>query len=50
MSVLDRLRAARVVPVVRTPTAALAATAVGWLREAGITVFEITLTIPTRCR
>ena len=46
MTVLDRLRAARVVPVVRTPTAALAATAVGWLREAGLTVFEITLTIP----
>ena len=46
MTVLDRLRAARVVPVVRTPTAALAATAVSWLREAGLTVFEITLTIP----
>ena len=46
MTVLERLRAARVVPVVRTPTAALAATAVAWLREAGLTVFEITLTIP----
>jgi len=46
MTLLERLRAARVVPVVRTPTAALAATAVGWLREAGLTVFEITLTIP----
>ncbi|MGH7040548.1 MAG: bifunctional 4-hydroxy-2-oxoglutarate aldolase/2-dehydro-3-deoxy-phosphogluconate aldolase [Acetobacteraceae bacterium] len=46
MTLLDRLRAARVVPVVRTPTAALAATAVGWLREAGLRVFEITLTIP----
>ncbi len=46
MTILERLRAARVVPVVRTPTAALAATAVGWLREAGLTVFEITLTIP----
>jgi 2-dehydro-3-deoxyphosphogluconate aldolase/(4S)-4-hydroxy-2-oxoglutarate aldolase len=46
VTVLDRLRAARVVPVVRTPTAALAATAVAWLREAGLTVFEITLTIP----
>ena len=46
MTVLERLRAARVVPVVRTPDAALAATAVAWLREAGMTVFEITLTIP----
>ena len=40
------LRAARVVPVVRTSTAALAATAVGWLREAGLRIFEITMTIP----
>ena len=46
MTILERLRAARVVPVVRTPTAALAASAVGWLREAGLSVFEITLTIP----
>ena len=46
MTVLDRLRAARVVPVVRTPTAEMAATAVAWLREAGLTVFELTLTIP----
>jgi 2-dehydro-3-deoxyphosphogluconate aldolase/(4S)-4-hydroxy-2-oxoglutarate aldolase len=46
MTILERLRAARVVPVVRTPTAALAATAVGWLADAGLTVFEITLTIP----
>ncbi|MDE2007743.1 MAG: bifunctional 4-hydroxy-2-oxoglutarate aldolase/2-dehydro-3-deoxy-phosphogluconate aldolase [Rhodospirillales bacterium] len=46
MNVLDRLRAARVVPVVRTPTAVLAATAIAWLREAGLSVFEITLTIP----
>ena len=46
MTILDRLRAARVVPVVRTPTAEMAATAVGWLREAGLSVFEITLTIP----
>lgn len=43
---MNRLRAARVVPVVRTSTAARAATVVGWLREAGITIFEITLTIP----
>ncbi len=43
---LDRLRAARVVPVVRTHSAAHAATGVGWLRDAGIYVFEITMTIP----
>jgi 2-dehydro-3-deoxyphosphogluconate aldolase/(4S)-4-hydroxy-2-oxoglutarate aldolase len=42
----DRLRAARVVPVVRTRSAAHAATGVAWLREAGMTVFEITMTIP----
>jgi 2-dehydro-3-deoxyphosphogluconate aldolase/(4S)-4-hydroxy-2-oxoglutarate aldolase len=45
-SLLDRLRAVRVVPVVRTRSAALAATGVGWLRDAGLTVFEITMTIP----
>lgn len=43
---IQRLRQARVVPVVRTSTAAHAATAVAWLREAGIRIFEITLTIP----
>lgn len=43
---LDRLRAARVVPVVRTRSASLAATGIAWLREAGLTVFEITMTIP----
>jgi 2-dehydro-3-deoxyphosphogluconate aldolase/(4S)-4-hydroxy-2-oxoglutarate aldolase len=45
-SLIARLRAARVVPVVRTNSAALAATGVGWLRDAGIKVFEITMTIP----
>lgn len=40
------LRAARVVPVVRTRDARLAATAVAWLRDAGLTIFEITMTIP----
>jgi 2-dehydro-3-deoxyphosphogluconate aldolase/(4S)-4-hydroxy-2-oxoglutarate aldolase len=40
------LRAARVVPVVRTRVAAHAATGVGWLREAGLRIFEITMTIP----
>ena len=45
-ALLDRLRAARVVPVVRTHSAAHAATGVGWLRDAGIRIFEITMTIP----
>ncbi|HWX51308.1 MAG TPA: bifunctional 4-hydroxy-2-oxoglutarate aldolase/2-dehydro-3-deoxy-phosphogluconate aldolase [Roseomonas sp.] len=43
---IETFRAARIVPVVRTSTAAHAATAVTWLREAGIRIFEITLTIP----
>jgi 2-dehydro-3-deoxyphosphogluconate aldolase / (4S)-4-hydroxy-2-oxoglutarate aldolase len=43
---LERLRAARVVPVVRTRSAAHAQTAVDWLREAGLRIFEITMTIP----
>jgi len=43
---MQALRAARVVPVVRTSTAAHAATAVRWLREAGLRIFEITMTIP----
>jgi 2-dehydro-3-deoxyphosphogluconate aldolase/(4S)-4-hydroxy-2-oxoglutarate aldolase len=43
---IDTFRAARIVPVIRTSTAAHAATAVAWLRDAGITIFEITLTIP----
>jgi len=40
------LRAARVVPVVRTQQARHAMTAVQWLRDAGLRVFEITMTIP----
>lgn len=40
------LRAARVVPVIRTQSAANAARAVGWLREAGLRIFEITMTVP----
>ena len=36
--VIERLRAARVVPVVRTSTARHAATAVGWLRDAGLRI------------
>src|ERR1700722_9364094 len=43
---ISRLRAARVVPVVRTSSERLAATAVGWLRDAGLQIFEITMTIP----
>lgn len=43
---IGRLRAARVVPVVRTTSAALAATGVAWLRDAGLRIFEITMTIP----
>src|SRR5215472_8082755 len=46
MSVMDRLRAARVVPVVRTQHAATAALGVQWLRDAGLRIFEITMTIP----
>ena len=45
-ALLAALRAARVVPVIRTRSAALAATGVQWLREAGLAVFEITMTIP----
>jgi 2-dehydro-3-deoxyphosphogluconate aldolase / (4S)-4-hydroxy-2-oxoglutarate aldolase len=43
---IERLRAARVVPVVRTSSARHAATAVSWLRDAGLRIFEITMTIP----
>jgi 2-dehydro-3-deoxyphosphogluconate aldolase/(4S)-4-hydroxy-2-oxoglutarate aldolase len=44
--VLGALRAAKVVPVIRTPSAAAASTVIGWLREAGFRLFEVTLTIP----
>ncbi|MBC9206649.1 bifunctional 4-hydroxy-2-oxoglutarate aldolase/2-dehydro-3-deoxy-phosphogluconate aldolase [Roseomonas aerophila] len=43
---IETFRAARIVPVVRTSTAARAITAVEWLKGAGISIFEITLTIP----
>ena len=43
---LARLRAARVVPVVRMKSAANAGRAVGWMREEGLSVFEITMTVP----
>ncbi len=45
-ALIERLRAARVVPVVRTRDRAIAATGIAWLREAGFRVFEITMTIP----
>jgi 2-dehydro-3-deoxyphosphogluconate aldolase/(4S)-4-hydroxy-2-oxoglutarate aldolase len=40
------LRLARIVPVVRTTQPELARRAVEWLRGVGITVFEITMTVP----
>jgi len=43
---IPRLTAARVVPVVRTQATSHAATVVQWLREAGIGIVEITMTIP----
>ncbi len=43
---LQQFRAARVIPVVRTSDSRLAALAVEWLRGAGLTIFEITLTVP----
>jgi 2-dehydro-3-deoxyphosphogluconate aldolase/(4S)-4-hydroxy-2-oxoglutarate aldolase len=43
---LKRFRAARVIPVVRTRTAKSAATAVAWLLDTGIRIFEITMTVP----
>jgi 2-dehydro-3-deoxyphosphogluconate aldolase / (4S)-4-hydroxy-2-oxoglutarate aldolase len=43
---INTLRAARVVPVIRTCFTAHAETAVQWLRDAGMRIFEITMTIP----
>ncbi|MBL8669229.1 MAG: bifunctional 4-hydroxy-2-oxoglutarate aldolase/2-dehydro-3-deoxy-phosphogluconate aldolase [Alphaproteobacteria bacterium] len=43
---LAALRSARIVPVVRTHDAALAETAVAWLKGAGFRCFEITMTVP----
>ena len=45
-SLLDRLRAARVVPVVRTHSAAHAATGVAGCATPGMRIFEITMTMP----
>jgi len=43
---LNRFRAAQVIPVVRTQSAKTAATAVAWLRDSGLRIFEITMTVP----
>jgi 2-dehydro-3-deoxyphosphogluconate aldolase/(4S)-4-hydroxy-2-oxoglutarate aldolase len=43
---LDILRAAKIVPIIRTRSARHAATAVQWLYDSGIRIFEITLTTP----
>ena len=45
-SVLKQLQQFRVIPVVRTSTPELAATAIEWLSEAGLRTFEITMTTP----
>jgi 2-dehydro-3-deoxyphosphogluconate aldolase/(4S)-4-hydroxy-2-oxoglutarate aldolase len=46
MELIARLRVAKVVPVVRTSSTRHAATSVQWLRDAGIRIFEITMTVP----
>jgi 2-dehydro-3-deoxyphosphogluconate aldolase/(4S)-4-hydroxy-2-oxoglutarate aldolase len=43
---LATFRRLRVIPVVRTHATRHAATAVQWLRDAGLRVFELTMTIP----
>jgi 2-dehydro-3-deoxyphosphogluconate aldolase/(4S)-4-hydroxy-2-oxoglutarate aldolase len=45
-ALVAQLRDARVVPVIRTHSAASAATAVAWLRDAGLKIFEITMSVP----
>jgi 2-dehydro-3-deoxyphosphogluconate aldolase / (4S)-4-hydroxy-2-oxoglutarate aldolase len=46
VALLQRLRAARLVPIVRTPVTSQAATVVQWLYDAGFRTFEITMTVP----
>jgi 2-dehydro-3-deoxyphosphogluconate aldolase/(4S)-4-hydroxy-2-oxoglutarate aldolase len=46
VALIEKLRAARVVPVVRMQSAVHAETAVDWLHGAGLRIFEITMTIP----
>ncbi|HTW30006.1 MAG TPA: bifunctional 4-hydroxy-2-oxoglutarate aldolase/2-dehydro-3-deoxy-phosphogluconate aldolase [Acetobacteraceae bacterium] len=43
---IPTLRAAQVVPVIRTSTTRAAETVVHWLRQAGLRIFEITMTVP----
>jgi len=43
---IPTLRRARVVPVIRTHATATAEMAVRWLHEAGMRIFEITMTVP----
>ena len=45
-SVFEHFRQFPVIPIVRTNTPELAATAIDWLSEAGLRIFEITMTIP----
>ncbi len=45
-TLLTQFRTARVVPVVRTHSTQHAATVVQWLRDAGLRIFEITMTVP----
>lgn len=45
-ALLEVFRAARVIPVVRTRSAKTAITAVEWLRDAGLRIFDITMTVP----
>jgi 2-dehydro-3-deoxyphosphogluconate aldolase/(4S)-4-hydroxy-2-oxoglutarate aldolase len=45
-ALLERFRTARVIPVVRTRATASAATAIAWLRDSGLRIFEITMTVP----
>jgi 2-dehydro-3-deoxyphosphogluconate aldolase / (4S)-4-hydroxy-2-oxoglutarate aldolase len=45
-TLLAQFRTVRVIPVVRTHDARHAATAVQWLRDAGLRIFEITMTVP----
>ena len=45
-SVINQLRAARVIPVIRTQRHEEARTAIQWLLEAGFRTFEVTLTVP----
>jgi 2-dehydro-3-deoxyphosphogluconate aldolase/(4S)-4-hydroxy-2-oxoglutarate aldolase len=45
-ALLELFREAEVIPVVRARSVHTAATAVAWLRDAGIRIFEIALTVP----